>query len=79
MIDFGLGLKKKLPFCLENKKFGCQTKFFVPNSIITDSGFGWVDRTRGFELTSTQPIPDRKNWISHWSRVISQEQMTDHQ
>lgn len=45
MIDFGLGIEKDLPLYFENKKFGCQTKFFVPNSIITDSGFGWVDRT----------------------------------
>jgi len=47
----------------ENKKFGCQTKFFVPNYIITDSGFGWVDRTRGCELTSTQPIPIAKTGL----------------
>jgi hypothetical protein len=47
----------------ENKKFGCQTKFFVPKSIITDAGFGWVDRTRGCELTSTQPIPIAKTGL----------------
>ena len=49
-------IEKDLLRYFENKKFGCQTKFFIPKSIITDSGCGWVDRTRGFDLCSTQPI-----------------------
>jgi len=53
-------MEKDLRLYFENKKFGCQTKFFVPNYIITDSGIGWVDRTRRFELSSTQPIPIAK-------------------
>ncbi|MEG4808392.1 hypothetical protein QUA79_12930 [Microcoleus sp. F8-D1] len=57
---FWIRIEKDLPLYFENKKFGCQTKFFLPNSIITDSGFGWVDRIRGCEVTSTQPVPDRK-------------------
>lgn len=51
---FSIRIEKDLPFYFEIKNFGCQTKFFVLNSIITDSGFGWVERTRRFNLGSTQ-------------------------
>jgi len=39
-------IEKDLHFYCEIKNFGCKTKFFVSDSIITDCGVGWVDRTR---------------------------------
>ncbi|TAF37791.1 MAG: hypothetical protein EAZ69_06270 [Oscillatoriales cyanobacterium] len=42
---FWMRIEKDLRFNFENKTFGCQTKIFVPKSIITGYGVGWVDRT----------------------------------
>ena len=72
-------IEKDLRFNCEIKNFGCETKFFVPKPIITDYGVGWVDRTRRFNLSSTQPKPDRQNGIRHWLRAISPKLMTDNQ
>lgn len=76
---FSIGIEKDLRFYLEIKSFSCETKFFVPKPIITDYGVGWADRTRRFNLSSTQPTPDRQNSIRHWLRAISQKLMTDNQ
>jgi hypothetical protein len=51
---FLMRIEKDLPFYFEMKNFVWQPNFFVSKSIITDSGFGWVDRTRRFNLCSTQ-------------------------
>jgi len=72
-------IEKDLHFYFEIKNFGCETKFFVPKPIITDYGVGWVDRTRRFNLSSTQPKPDRQNSIRHWLRAISPKLTTDNQ
>jgi hypothetical protein len=54
---FWMTIEKDLRFNCEIKNFGCETKFFVSESIITDYGVGWVDRTKQFNLSSTQPLP----------------------
>jgi hypothetical protein len=72
-------IEKDLRFYFEIKSFSCETKIFVPKPIITDYGVGWVDRTRRFNLSSTQPKPDRQNSIRHWLRAVSPKLATDNQ
>jgi len=76
---FWMRIEKDLRFYFEIKSFSCETKIFVPKPIITDYGVGWVDRTRRFNLSSTQPKPDRQNSIRHWLRAVSPKLATDNQ
>ncbi|NJK74722.1 MAG: hypothetical protein HC942_12395 [Microcoleus sp. SU_5_6] len=68
---FLMGIEKDLQFDLKNKGF------LFPIFTIADFGFGWVDRARGFELISTQPVPVPKNRIRHRSLAISSEPPID--